>query len=66
MSVIAGELRPCGPVLDARAAERAREIVADSLWTAEMDQAWPALQPVFGASPYLASMAGSRRARLAR
>jgi glutamate-ammonia-ligase adenylyltransferase len=58
-------LKPCGPVLDAKAAERAREIVADRVWTRELEGAWPALAPVFGASPYLASLARRNPERLA-
>jgi [glutamine synthetase] adenylyltransferase / [glutamine synthetase]-adenylyl-L-tyrosine phosphorylase len=65
MSVMAGRLRPCGPVVDARAAERAREIIADTVWTPELEQAWPALAPVFGASPYLAVLARRAPERLA-
>jgi glutamate-ammonia-ligase adenylyltransferase len=53
-------LKPCGPVFDAAAAERALEIVGDAAdaagWRATLDAAWPALAPVFGASPYLASL----------
>lgn len=62
---LATRLQPCGPVLDARAAERAREIVAETIWTPELEQAWPALAPVFGASPYLASLARRDPARFA-
>jgi glutamate-ammonia-ligase adenylyltransferase len=62
---LADRLRPCGPVLDAKAAERAREIVAGRTWTPELEQAWPALAPVFGASPYLASLARRDPPRLA-
>ena len=58
-------LRPCGPVLDAKAAERAREIVAETVWNPELEQAWPALAPVFGASPYLAGLARRDPRRLA-
>mgnify|MGYP001199840433 CR=1 FL=1 len=65
MSVIAGLLRPCGPVLDAKAAERAREIIAETVWTPELETAWPALAPVFGASPYLAGLARRDPERLA-
>ena len=57
MSVIAERLAPCGPVVDPKAAERAREIVADTWSGPALDQAWPALAPVFGASSYLASLA---------
>ena len=62
---LATALRPCGPVLDARAAERAREIVAETAWTPELERAWPALAPVFGASPYLAGLARRDPQRLA-
>ncbi|HEY2752780.1 bifunctional [glutamine synthetase] adenylyltransferase/[glutamine synthetase]-adenylyl-L-tyrosine phosphorylase [Phenylobacterium sp.] len=57
MTTLAGQLRPCGPVVDDKAAERAREIVAETLWTERLGQAWPALAPVFGAAPYLAGLA---------
>lgn len=57
-------LTPCGPVADAKAAERAREIIADSAWTPAMEQAWPALAPVFGAAPYLAGLARRDAKRL--
>jgi len=62
---MAVDLRPCGPVLDAKAAERAREIVAETVWTPELERAWPALAPVFGASPYLAGLARRDPQRLA-
>ena len=62
---MADGLRACGPVLDAKAAERAREIVAGAVWTPDLETAWPALAPVFGASPYLASLARRDPQRLA-
>jgi len=62
--ILADVLRPCGPVLDSKAAERAREIVADRAWTPDLERAWPALAPVFGASPYLASLARRNPERL--
>ncbi|MEW5685125.1 MAG: bifunctional [glutamine synthetase] adenylyltransferase/[glutamine synthetase]-adenylyl-L-tyrosine phosphorylase [Pseudomonadota bacterium] len=65
MSVIAEALKPCGPVLDQRAADRAREIVSGTVWTPELETAWPALAPVFGASAYLASLARRNPQRLA-
>ncbi|MCW5759883.1 MAG: bifunctional [glutamine synthetase] adenylyltransferase/[glutamine synthetase]-adenylyl-L-tyrosine phosphorylase [Phenylobacterium sp.] len=65
MMILASVLTPCGPVLDAKAAERAREIIAGVTWTPELETAWPALAPVFGASPYLASLARRNPARLA-
>lgn len=50
-------LTPCGPVVDAEAAERARERLSEAAeaggWSATLDAAWPALAPVFAASPYL-------------
>jgi glutamate-ammonia-ligase adenylyltransferase len=55
-----GELiRPCGPVIDAAAAERAHERVGEFA-------AWPALAPVFAAAPYLASLAIRDPERLGR
>src|SRR5262245_53039600 len=53
-------LRPCGPVIDEKAAERTRGRLGE---TAEA--AWPVLAPVFGASPYLAGLAARDPARLA-
>jgi glutamate-ammonia-ligase adenylyltransferase len=50
-------LRPCGPVIDAKAAERTREIVADALWTPRLEASWPALAPAFAASWYLTGLA---------
>ena len=50
-------LKPCGPVVDAAAAERARETLAGR---ARIDAAWPALAPVFAASSYLARLATRR------
>ena len=54
---LADQMRPCGPVLDAKAAERLRGVIADTVWTPSLDQAWPALAPIFAASPYLTSLA---------
>ncbi|HYD28940.1 bifunctional [glutamine synthetase] adenylyltransferase/[glutamine synthetase]-adenylyl-L-tyrosine phosphorylase [Brevundimonas sp.] len=54
-------LAPCGPVLDAEAANRARERLAEAAsdggWAGTLDRAWPALAPVFAASPYLFGLA---------
>jgi glutamate-ammonia-ligase adenylyltransferase len=63
MSGLADLLKPCGPVVDAKAAERTREILAQSI---AVDGAWAALAPVFGASPYLAGLARRRPKELAR
>ena len=62
---MAANLRPTGPVLDAKAAERLRGVVADRVWTPELEQAWPALAQVCGASPYLAGLARRDPERLA-
>ncbi|MBP7650266.1 MAG: glutamine-synthetase adenylyltransferase, partial [Phenylobacterium sp.] len=54
-------LKPCGPVADPKAAERALTVVRAAAeeggWTDLLETAWPALAPVFGASPYLTSLA---------
>src|SRR4051794_5996661 len=61
---LAERLKSCGPVVDAGAAERAREVLAEAAgeggWAAVLERAWPALAPVFGASPYLAGLAKRR------
>src|SRR5512140_1281765 len=54
---LAQQLTPCGPVVDAKAAERLRGHIAMTLWTERLERAWPALAPVFSASSYLASLA---------
>src|SRR3569623_3055633 len=54
---LALSLNPCGPVVDDKAAVRAREFIGQALWTDRLEQAWPALAPMFAASPYLASLA---------
>jgi [glutamine synthetase] adenylyltransferase / [glutamine synthetase]-adenylyl-L-tyrosine phosphorylase len=52
---------PCGPVVDAEAAdrvlERLTEAAAETGWGAALEATWPALAPVFAASPYLAGLA---------
>ena len=60
MTSLAETLRPCGPVIDAAAAERARAALG-----AVAEFAWPALAPVFAASPYLARLATRRPDELA-
>ena len=52
-------LKPCGPVVDAAAGKRAREALG------ALDD-WPALEPVFAASPYLTALAKQDRERLNR
>jgi glutamate-ammonia-ligase adenylyltransferase len=54
---LAEQMRACGPVVDDKAAERLRGVVAQTLWTDRLEQAWPALAPVFAASSYLTSLA---------
>ncbi|HEX2801290.1 MAG TPA: bifunctional [glutamine synthetase] adenylyltransferase/[glutamine synthetase]-adenylyl-L-tyrosine phosphorylase [Phenylobacterium sp.] len=49
-------IRPCGPVVDPKAAGRARELIAGIMSAAQLERVWPALAPVFGASPYLVSL----------
>jgi len=61
MTALADRLQPCGPVYDAKAAARVREGLAE---TPRLAAAWPALAPVFGASPYLAGLARSDPKRL--
>ena len=61
---LSDRLKPCGPVVDSGAAERAHEPLAEAAaeggWSAMLDKAWPALAPVFSASPYLAGLAKRR------
>ncbi|HZW15868.1 MAG TPA: bifunctional [glutamine synthetase] adenylyltransferase/[glutamine synthetase]-adenylyl-L-tyrosine phosphorylase [Brevundimonas sp.] len=58
---LAPVLAPCGPVVDSEAADRARErlgeAAADGGWEATLQGVWPALAPVFAASPYLFNLA---------
>ncbi len=69
MPPLISSLRPCGPVADPKAADRARGVLIAAAqaggWGDLLDQAWPALAPVFGASPYLTSLARRDPARLA-
>ncbi|MDO8901453.1 MAG: bifunctional [glutamine synthetase] adenylyltransferase/[glutamine synthetase]-adenylyl-L-tyrosine phosphorylase [Phenylobacterium sp.] len=68
MTQLADSLRPCGPVVDPKAAERAREMLAPAAlaegWLDLLDRTWPALAPVFAASPYLAGLARRAPSRL--
>ena len=67
---LARSLQPCGPVVDARAAGVAREMLEEAAaadgWAPLLDEAWPALAPVFAASPYLTSLARQSPERLRR
>ncbi len=61
-------LTPCGPVIDRRAAERIRGVLEAAAgaggWAEALTAAWPALEPVFGASPYLAGLVRQRPERI--
>ena len=63
-------LKPCGPVVDPAAADRVRAAASEAFDGAEgadiLQTAWPALRPVFGASPYLGGLARLAPARLER
>jgi glutamate-ammonia-ligase adenylyltransferase len=63
-------LAPCGPVVDAAAADRIYDRLIEAAgagdWRPRLDAAWPALRPVFAASPYLASLAVRSPDRLRR
>ena len=58
---LAQAIGPCGPVVDSRAGDRARETLFEAAagagWSGLLQSAWPALEPVFAASPYLFSVA---------
>jgi glutamate-ammonia-ligase adenylyltransferase len=64
MARLADRLIPCGPVADIPAAGRFREALAKAAakdgWGELLEAAWPALAPVFGASPYLGGLARRR------
>jgi glutamate-ammonia-ligase adenylyltransferase len=61
-------LRPCGPIVDPRAAERARQSLSEALESggAAVWEGWEALAPVFSASPYLTRLAVRGAAALDR
>ncbi len=61
---LADFLKPCGPVVDEKAAERLRGVLAERAWTPWLEAAWPALAPMFAASPYLTSLARRDPGRL--
>ncbi|MBX3479930.1 MAG: bifunctional [glutamine synthetase] adenylyltransferase/[glutamine synthetase]-adenylyl-L-tyrosine phosphorylase [Caulobacter sp.] len=62
---LAETIVPCGPVIDARHAARTREIVESDLGAGALDPVWPALEPIFAASPYLSGLARRRPKALA-
>ncbi|CAN5242995.1 bifunctional [glutamine synthetase] adenylyltransferase/[glutamine synthetase]-adenylyl-L-tyrosine phosphorylase [soil metagenome] len=58
---LGSRIAPCGPVLDADAAARARGRLAEATenagWLPLLEASWPALEPAFAASPYLFGLA---------
>jgi glutamate-ammonia-ligase adenylyltransferase len=64
------DLAACGPVISADAADRAYDRLSQAAdaggWRPRLDASWPALKPVFAASPYLASLAVRSPDRLYR
>ena len=66
MTRLLERLAPCGPIVDPKAAERAHEAILKRVGeaSASVEAAWPALAPVFAASPYLAGLARRDARRL--
>lgn len=66
MTRLLERLAPCGPIVDAKAAERSHEAILKRVGEAlgSLEAAWPALAPVFAASPYLAGLARRDARRL--
>jgi glutamate-ammonia-ligase adenylyltransferase len=66
MTRLLERLTPCGPIVDPKAAERAHEAISRKVGEAGplVETAWPALAPVFAASPYLAGLARRDAVRL--
>lgn len=59
-------MTPCGPTLASPGLETLKTQLAEALPATVLDAAWPALEPVFAASPYLASLARRRPEALER
>jgi glutamate-ammonia-ligase adenylyltransferase len=61
-------LRPCGPVLDKAAGQRAFDLITAAAqkdgWSEDLARAEAALRPVFATSAYLATLASRRPERL--
>ena len=68
MTRLADRLAPCGPVADPKAAGRIHHYLIEAAdsggWSDLLSLAWPALEPAFGASPYLPGLARRDPARL--
>ena len=59
-------LQPCGPVVDPKAAERLWLVLSQTADAPGILDAWPALAPIFAASPYLTGLARRDPKRLAQ
>ena len=70
MARLIDSLKPCGPIVDPRAASRVEDLLADAAkvagWGRLLTQALPSLAPVFGASSYLWSLVRRDPERLRR
>src|SRR5271165_5145406 len=70
MTRLLDQIVPCGPVVDPAAAARAFERLEPGAeaggWAGDLRRAWPALAPVFAASPYLTALATRSPERLRR
>jgi len=66
MTRLLERLTPCGPIVDPKAAERAHEAILKRVGEAStnIEAAWPALAPIFAASPYLSGLARRDARRL--
>ena len=66
MTRLLERLAPCGPIVDPKAAERAHEAILKRVGEAStnIEAAWPALAPIFAASPYLSGLARRDARRL--
>nr|WP_226635988.1 bifunctional [glutamine synthetase] adenylyltransferase/[glutamine synthetase]-adenylyl-L-tyrosine phosphorylase [Brevundimonas poindexterae] len=59
-------MTPCGPTLAAPGLETLKSQLAETMPATLLDASWPALEPVFAASPYLALLARRRPEALER
>jgi len=57
---LADQLTPCGPTLDSPGLETLKAQLFEACPGSPLETAWPALAPVFAASPYLASLVRRR------
>ncbi len=54
------QMTPCGPTLASPGLETLKTQLAEAMPATVLEATWPALEPVFAASPYLASLARRR------